>query len=561
MKISFFRGEWTQDEDYELIKLITRYGKKWSMISRLIGSRNENSVKNRFFALKRKYSKIYKQMPQSDKKMVIFLAQKLKPGTHSTNDLDVESKLTKKLKKNPNTNPKKRFLTVETKNTAALYSENGCDSSKKSDIFHSTLNTRNSLNPSSTQLTSLNTSDNVLKSTSEINKASPYENHIQHQNKPSLEDILSKNSLVKRTGVRSQTHTPLTPYDTIHTNNFNQLNDVNEKEEQDKVETKKYKPTLHQVRTHLMSADLSHQFSRNMNFYEIPNMYTQKPTDEHKKTVLLYPNKEILNILNLPFDIIDEEDFKKEDPSKDLSQIFSSMSLSDQYIVESNKILSGIRFNPTINNSLSSSSKIITESFNRSISKHNTCTVTSGKSSSRILENISPVLKSLVTPKHSHNNFSNHWGSSLNNFNSHFTNFSNSFNLNHNKNVSLVPSCESFITNNNLNRQTFEFLNLGDRDYNLLMNDPIMGDENVFHDHVILEKERAGFTNYQMIYEREAALYEREAAIQNEGIMNDQIVSDRELLNHDKFNNVNDAEKNGTSQVFSMLDFFDLGKN
>lgn len=47
----FFRGEWSDEEDIELITLILKLQKKWSQISREMQGRNEYSVKNRFYYL------------------------------------------------------------------------------------------------------------------------------------------------------------------------------------------------------------------------------------------------------------------------------------------------------------------------------------------------------------------------------------------------------------------------------------------------------------------------------------------------------------------------------
>lgn len=45
------RGSWTDEEDYELICLFLRFGKKWSKMAKHIQGRNENSIKNRFFLM------------------------------------------------------------------------------------------------------------------------------------------------------------------------------------------------------------------------------------------------------------------------------------------------------------------------------------------------------------------------------------------------------------------------------------------------------------------------------------------------------------------------------
>jgi hypothetical protein len=46
-----FRGAWTDEEDYQLITLFLKLGKKWSKMTKFIDGRNENSIKNRFFLM------------------------------------------------------------------------------------------------------------------------------------------------------------------------------------------------------------------------------------------------------------------------------------------------------------------------------------------------------------------------------------------------------------------------------------------------------------------------------------------------------------------------------
>ena len=55
------KGEWTHENDYELLELVLDIGKKWSSISKCIGKRTEHSVKNRFHSLMRQYAKLSKK--------------------------------------------------------------------------------------------------------------------------------------------------------------------------------------------------------------------------------------------------------------------------------------------------------------------------------------------------------------------------------------------------------------------------------------------------------------------------------------------------------------------
>jgi hypothetical protein len=46
------KGDWTLEDDIELLSLITEHGKSWSKLAKKIGKlRTENSIKNRFNSL------------------------------------------------------------------------------------------------------------------------------------------------------------------------------------------------------------------------------------------------------------------------------------------------------------------------------------------------------------------------------------------------------------------------------------------------------------------------------------------------------------------------------
>ena len=44
------REEWSQAEDFKIIELYTKYGSKWSEISKRLSGRPENQIKNRFYS-------------------------------------------------------------------------------------------------------------------------------------------------------------------------------------------------------------------------------------------------------------------------------------------------------------------------------------------------------------------------------------------------------------------------------------------------------------------------------------------------------------------------------
>lgn len=49
------KGSWTDEEDLQLLKELSQRGKKWSEIAKTLPGRTENSVKNRWISLLRKY--------------------------------------------------------------------------------------------------------------------------------------------------------------------------------------------------------------------------------------------------------------------------------------------------------------------------------------------------------------------------------------------------------------------------------------------------------------------------------------------------------------------------
>lgn len=58
---SFTSKEWTRQEDEVLLARVQEFGQKWAQICRELPGRNENAVKTRFHALRRKESKVWTQ--------------------------------------------------------------------------------------------------------------------------------------------------------------------------------------------------------------------------------------------------------------------------------------------------------------------------------------------------------------------------------------------------------------------------------------------------------------------------------------------------------------------
>lgn len=51
------RNQWTREEDELIIKLVSKFGKRWAYISRSFNQRTDVSIKNRYLLLKRKEQK------------------------------------------------------------------------------------------------------------------------------------------------------------------------------------------------------------------------------------------------------------------------------------------------------------------------------------------------------------------------------------------------------------------------------------------------------------------------------------------------------------------------
>ena len=48
------KGEWTEEEDQAITHLVSQYGTKWSLISKHLPGRTDNSIKNRYNSMKKK---------------------------------------------------------------------------------------------------------------------------------------------------------------------------------------------------------------------------------------------------------------------------------------------------------------------------------------------------------------------------------------------------------------------------------------------------------------------------------------------------------------------------
>ena len=50
-----YRGEWSKEEDYEILSFVMENGSKWSKLSQIFQDRTDHDIKNRFFSILSKY--------------------------------------------------------------------------------------------------------------------------------------------------------------------------------------------------------------------------------------------------------------------------------------------------------------------------------------------------------------------------------------------------------------------------------------------------------------------------------------------------------------------------
>lgn len=109
----FFRGDWTLEEDLQILEEVEKHGTKWALISRGLNCRNENSVKNRYFSLMGLHSLSRKKKKVSIKSINEKIAFKImeikeKLGLEKKEQIKIEPEfmppptLTKTLKKPKN---------------------------------------------------------------------------------------------------------------------------------------------------------------------------------------------------------------------------------------------------------------------------------------------------------------------------------------------------------------------------------------------------------------------------------------------------------------------------
>ena len=320
--------QWSKEEDLILLKNVTEIGKKWSFISKKMPGRNENSVKNRVNAI----VKILKKENSSLSNDIDVIIEEYK------NKNNIICSPAKKIKLNEN-------AIAETSNKNEFgYQENG-DLLKN----HNYLETQNKQEFFSNFVKQLDYNDS---------HQNPHKGDLEYENKP--DESRSESDSNSYTESEGETETE-------HTNNKEIKNKTRREEEKkvtllqiphhkkpnNRIQTEKLPEILinppklmsTDCEAKLMSTDCEEKkmVSEIFNFdVEMPNIYVKKyhlessedqsnaPEHKNKNTLL---KKSILKLL-IPDNI--SHDFDS------ISQRFSSMSLSDQLLLETNKLLTEI---------------------------------------------------------------------------------------------------------------------------------------------------------------------------------------------------------------------------
>jgi hypothetical protein len=69
------KGSWKKDEDIRIIELVTRYGKSWSKISKILGTRNGKQIRDRFINVLDPEIKKGKFTDEEDRKLISLYKQ------------------------------------------------------------------------------------------------------------------------------------------------------------------------------------------------------------------------------------------------------------------------------------------------------------------------------------------------------------------------------------------------------------------------------------------------------------------------------------------------------
>ena len=69
------KGSWKKEEDQAIVDLVDKYGKSWSKISKMLGTRNGKQIRDRFINVLDPEIKKGKFTDEEDKKLILLYSQ------------------------------------------------------------------------------------------------------------------------------------------------------------------------------------------------------------------------------------------------------------------------------------------------------------------------------------------------------------------------------------------------------------------------------------------------------------------------------------------------------
>jgi len=69
------KGSWKKEEDFKIIELVSKYGKSWSKISKLLGTRNGKQIRDRFINVLDPEIRKGKFTEEEDRKLIALFKQ------------------------------------------------------------------------------------------------------------------------------------------------------------------------------------------------------------------------------------------------------------------------------------------------------------------------------------------------------------------------------------------------------------------------------------------------------------------------------------------------------
>lgn len=306
------------NEDIKLLEFIQEYGRKWAYIARLLQFRNENSVKNRFFSLLNKFNQKMKVEYDSDSILAILSALRQKTGS---SDILSKSK-----------------------------------SSTMSPLFKAKKKIKKR--------------DQITKKPNKTSKKAP---RTKKEFKPKDEDLpaflLDSQTINNEKSIKSRSETAME-----EEKNENSMNNSS------KLKKKESSQTL-----------FLDNFQQNPPIYPYPinNFYPPFPLNFYNESLMnpgfpLYNyhmpifdamiNENLINNNNMGFNNFNQNG---DIDLKSMSQLISSLSLSDEYLLEGKRILSELNLTPNSLSSLQDRLSYIVPPASRSIDSNSKFTANS----------------------------------------------------------------------------------------------------------------------------------------------------------------------------------------